>query len=173
MKKTFIVGAASLAFAALPVVGAFASDPAAVVDTLTVTVDESCTFDHDGSSGSYTKSMSAGQLDANFATSTFKATCNNGKGYTVGAAFTSLAHTSNGGDAITYSATTPTAGSGTWTASVSDTNIAASNGTLLNTTEQDPAGGTSRTVTYKVSTHNDQAQGTYRGTATYTLTQKS
>ena len=67
MKKTFIVGAASLAFAALPVVGAFASDPAAVVDTLTVTVDESCTFDHDGSSGSYTKSMTAGQLDPNFA----------------------------------------------------------------------------------------------------------
>ena len=173
MKKHVIAGAASLALAALPVFGAFATDPAAVVDTLTVTVDEACTFDHDGSSGSYTKAMSAGQLDANFATSTFKAMCNNGKGYTVGAVFTSLTHTSNGGDPITYSATTPTAGSGTWTASVSGSNIAATNGTLLNTNEQDPSGGTSRTVTYKVSLHNDQAQGTYRGTATYTLTQKS
>ena len=174
MKKQLIAGAASLALAAMPVVGAFATDPADVVDTLTVTVDESCTFDHDGTGGSYTKAMEPGALDSEFATSSFKAMCNNGKGYTVSAEFTSLAHLSNAGDAITYSASDPSAGSGTWTAQISGgANIAASNGVLLNTSTQDPAAGTSVTVIYKVGLHSDQAQGTYRGTATYTLTQKS
>ena len=105
--------------------------------------------------------------------STLKAACNNGKGYTIGAEFTSLAHTGNAGEAIAYSATTPTAGSGTWTATVDSSNIAATNGTIANTSTQDPAGGSTYTVNYTVSLHNDQAQGTYRGTATYTLTQKS
>ena len=174
MKKQLIAGAASLALAAMPVVGAFAADPAEVVDTLTVTVDESCTFDHDGTGGAYTKAMEPGALDTAFATSSFKAMCNNGAGYTVSAVFTSLAHTGNAGDAITYSAETPTAGSGTWTAQIDGgANIAATNGVLLNTNSQDPAAGTPVTVIYKVSLNDDQAQGTYRGTATYTLTQKS
>ena len=175
MKKSIVAGAASLVLAAMPVVGVFADDPAAVVDTLTVTVNESCTFEHDGSaSGAFTHEMTAGALNANFGSSTLKAACNNGKGYTIGAVFTSLAHTGNAGEAITYSVDTPTAGSGTWTAQIGDgANIAATNGTLANTNTQDPSGGSTYTVNYKVSLHDDQAQGTYRGTATYTLTQKS
>ena len=174
MKKQLIAGAASLALAAMPVVGAFAADPAEVVDTLTVTVDESCTFDHDGTGGSYTKAMEPGALDPAFATSSFKAMCNNGNGYTVSAVFTSLAHTGNAGTAITYSAEDPVANGGTWTAQIEGgTNIAANDGVLMNTNTQDPVGGTTATVIYKVSLNADQAQGTYRGTATYTLTQKS
>ena len=174
MKKTLIAGAASLALAVMPVVGAFAADPAAVVDTLTVTVDEACTFDHDGTSGSYTKAIEPGELDTAFATSSFLSMCNNGKGYTVSAEFTALNHLSSAGDAITYSATTPTAGSGTWTAQIQGgSNIAATSGILINTDSQDPSGGTPVVVIYKVSLHDDQAQGTYRGTATYTLAQKS
>ncbi len=47
MKKSLIAGAgaAAFAFAALPFAGVFADDPASVVDTLTVTVNESCTFE--------------------------------------------------------------------------------------------------------------------------------
>lgn len=174
MKKTLIAGAASLVLAAMPVVGAFAADPAAVIDTLTVTVDEACTFDHNGTSGSYTKALEPGELDTAFATSTFKSMCNNGKGYVVNVVFTDLAHLSNDGDPIEYSATTPTAGSGTWTAQIQGgSNIAASGGVLMNTNTQDPAEGTVASVIYKVSLHDDQAQGTYRGTATYTLVQNS
>ena len=47
MKKSIIAtGAASLALAAMPVVGVFAADPgsASVVDHVTVTIDEACTF---------------------------------------------------------------------------------------------------------------------------------
>ena len=47
MKKSLIAtGAASLALAAMPVVGVFATqDPAQVVDTVRVIIDESCTFE--------------------------------------------------------------------------------------------------------------------------------
>lgn len=174
MKKSIVAGAASLVLAAMPVVGVFATDPADVVDTLTVTVNESCNFNHDtGNTGSFSKNMVAGALDPSFGSSTLKAACNNGKGYTINAEFTSLAHQGNAGEAIEYSATTPTEGSGTWTAAVNSSNIAATNGTIANTSTQDPAAGSTYTVLYKVSLHNDQAQGTYQGTATYTLVQKT
>lgn len=47
MKKSLIAtGAASLAIAAMPVVGVFAADgPVQLVDTVRVTIDESCTFE--------------------------------------------------------------------------------------------------------------------------------
>lgn len=174
MKKTLIAGAASFALAAMPVIGVFAANPEAVVDTLTVTVNESCTFERTSGEASKTKSMQSNQLDAEFLENTFTANCNNGKGYSINAVFTNLAHTGNAGTAIQYSATTPTAGSGTWTASTGpSSNIPASNGTLANTSSQDPSGGSTYTVTYKVSTHNPQESGTYTGTATYTLVQKT
>ena len=53
MKKTLIAGAGVAAFglAVLPVAGVFAANPASVVDTLTVKINESCTFEatRDGS----------------------------------------------------------------------------------------------------------------------------
>ena len=141
MKKLIIAGSASLALAAMPMVGVFAADPAALTDTLKITVNESCTFEHKSGDGSYTHAMAANALNAEFGTSTFTSACNNGKGYDINAVFTSLAHTGNAGDAIAYSATTPTAGSGTWTATVSSSNIAATNGKLATRGTQDPAGG--------------------------------
>ena len=174
MKKSIVAGAASLVLAAMPVVGVFAADPAALTDTLTVTVNESCTFTRTTGNGQYTQSMTAGALKTDFGSSTFTSACNNGKGYDIGAVFTSLSHTGNAGEAITYSATTPTAGSGTWTAAIGgSSNIAATSGVLGSQNTQDPAGGRTYTVVYKVSTHDDQAQGTYQGTATYTLVQKT
>lgn len=176
MKKSLIIGASSLVFAAAPVFGVFAANPSAVQDTLTVTVDEICTFTRNsgGSGATISNSMTAGALNANFGSNTFKAVCNAGSGYSVAAAFTALTGSVSG--SITYSATTPTAGSGTWTAtkggSSSTTNLAASNAKLIDKSGPDTSSGTSQQVTYKVSTQNDIAQGTYTGTATYTLTQK-
>lgn len=168
MKKTLIAGAASFALAAMPVIGVFAVDP--VVDTLTVTVAESCTFTHTSGDGQFTHTMNAGALDTAFGTSSLTASCNNGTGYTIGAVFTSLKKTTGASSSdIAYSADTPTAGSGTWTANNGTANIAATGGVLASRNAQDPAGGSTYTVTYAVSTHNDQAQGTYTGTATYTL----
>lgn len=170
MKKIAIAGA-SVVLAALPVVGAFAANPAAVEDTLTVTVNESCLFNRTTGNGAYSKSMSMNAVDLAFASSTFTANCNNAKGYTISAAFTSL---TGAGDAITYSATTPTQGSGTWTAQIGDgDNIAATNGVLGDVSTADPVDGRTYTVNYKVSTHTYQASGTYTGKATYTLAQKT
>ena len=173
MKKSIVAGAASLVLAAMPVVGVFAADPAAVEDTLTVNVNESCNFQRTTGNGNYTQTMSAGALNSSFGSSTFTAACNNGLGYDINAVFTSLSHTGNKGEAITYSVTTPTAGSGTWTATVGSQNIAETGGKLASRATQDPAGGSTYTVNYTVSTHDDQAQGTYTGTATYTLVQKT
>ena len=172
MKKTLIAGAASFALATMPVIGVFAlTNPAAIVDTLTVTVTESCNFEREGTAAELTKTMQADELNSSFGTNSFKASCNNGKGYNIGAVFTDLTHTGSAGEAIEYKNTDPTKGSGSWTAVVDSANLPKTGGYLGQRDSQDPAGGSVYTVSYKVSTHEDQAQGTYTGTATYTLVQ--
>lgn len=172
MKKTLIAGAASLALAAMPVVGVFAADPEPVVDNITITVSETCTLTRTSGNGNYTATMSTNALNASVGSSTFKAVCNNASGFSVGAVPTALSGT---GEAITYSATTPTAGSGTWTATKTEVagNIAASSGVLMSTNSTTSAEGLTETVTYQVSTRANQAKGDYSGTMTYTLTQNS
>lgn len=170
MKKSLVAGAAAFAMAALPAVGVFAADPAPIVDTLTVTVDEACTFERgDTGDGNYTKALELGQLDSAFASSNFVVICNNATGYKVNAAFTALA---GPGEAINYSQTTPVAGSGTWTANNGATdNLAATDAVLMENTGVTSAAGDTATVNYKVSVRANQGKGTYRGTATYTLVQ--
>lgn len=175
MKKTVIAGVASFAFAATPVFGVFATNPT-VTDTLTVTVAGVCTFARTGGSATYEKTMTAGQLDTSFGSSTFTANCNNGSGYSISATFSSLTF-SGATSPIAYSATTPTEGSGTWTAAkvvnTTETNLAASGAVLGSRNTQDPAGGSTYTVKYKVGLFDNQPKGTYTGTATYALTQAS
>ena len=152
MKKSLVAGAAAFAMAALPVAGVFAADPAPITDTLTVQIGEACTFQRgDTGDGTYTKSLNLGQLDAAFGASNFVVICNK---------------------AIAYSATTPTAGSGTWTANAgAQDNMAATNAVLLENAGVTSSAGDTAAVTYKVSVRNNQGKGNYTGTATYTLTQ--
>ena len=178
MKKTLIAGAASLAMAALPFAGVMATDPAALEDELQISVNESCTFTRGtGGSASFQKTMQAGEVDTNFGTNTFTSQCNNGLGYTVTAEFTALTEENSAGTAISYDDTnTPSSSNlGIWNAYKSGTSpaIIADEAQVLNTSSADPAGGTSFTVVYRVSLHDNQEQGTYTGTATYTLAQKS
>ena len=116
--------------------------------------------------------MSTNALNASVGSSTFKAVCNNASGFSVSAVPTALSGT---GEAINYSATTPTAGSGTWTATKTEVagNIAASNGVLMSSDGTTSADGLVETVTYQVSTRANQAKGDYEGKMTYTLTQNS
>ena len=165
MKKALIAGVASVALAAMPLVGVFATDITTMTDTLTITIDPTCTFD--AASHAYTADMSANALNDSVGTTTMKVTCNVYNGYYVTAAFTSLA--GNGSNAITYSNVDPTAGSGTWTAALSASNLS-NGGRVMQNTVNTPAAGDSETITYKVSTTDNQAAGTYSGTATYTLT---
>jgi hypothetical protein len=74
MKKALIAGAASVALAAMPVVGAFAADPATsstFTDTINVTVKGGCTLensqqseagDYSKSNRTFTKEIAAGTL---------------------------------------------------------------------------------------------------------------
>ena len=153
-------------------VGALATNPDPLADNLSVTVNETCTFARTAGSGTYAVTMAVNKLNSSVGTSTFTAICNNPSGFSVAAVFTSITGT---GAAITYSATTPSANSGTWTAynSTADANIAATNGTLMTASGVTDAAGQAATVVYKIGTRNNQAKGAYSGTATYTLTQNT
>lgn len=165
MKKALLVGAASVALAAMPLAVSFAADPPALTDNLTVNIGQACTFDRTSQSG-LSGEIELGSVNNNFGSSTFSATCNNATGYDVNAEFTSL---TGPGQAITYSDENPQAGGGTWTATVNGTNIPATGGTLM--TADGVASNQTATVTYKVSVRSNQAAGTYTGQARYTLNQ--
>lgn len=138
--------------------------------TMTVTIQDYCTFTRTTGNGAYSMSMMANELNANVGTSTFTASCNNGGGFSVGVSPTNI---SGVGTDIAYSATTPTAGSGTWTAynSTADSNIASSNGILMSSLTV--VASQAATVIYKVGTSSNQAKGSYVGTITYALTKNS
>ena len=171
MKKLAVLGASAV-LAALPVVGVFATDPEPVVDTITVTVSETCTLTRSTGNGTYTATMSTNALNPSVGSSTLTAVCNNAGGFSVSATPTALAGPA-GSQAINYSATTPTAGSGTWTATKTEVagNIAETSGVLM--TSAGVTTGQTETVTYQVSTRANQAKGDYQGTMTYQLTQNS
>ena len=174
--QALIVSAVSLAVVAVPVVGMLHNSASAATtqsDTLSLTVNEQCTFVRSSGSNSKSTTMAMNALDTSM-TNTFKVTCNIASGYSVSAAFTAL---DGPGADITYSATTPTAGSGTWTATKgaasATSNIPASGGTLMSASGVTSSSGTTQQVTYKVGTASNQASGSYEGTATYTLTATS
>lgn len=151
-----------------------ASDPTAVVDTLTVTVDEVCTLTRTAGTGTYTASMQPNKTNMTLGTSEFTAVCNSASGYQVVAAFTALTGSKNG--SIPYTASKPTTSTKRWTAvkgeSSSTTYLATSGAIVIDTDGPDTSEGTVQKVSYKVSTGGGLADGTYTGTATYTLTQK-
>ncbi len=90
MKKSLIAaGAASVALAAMPVLGVFATGVQQVQDTIQITVDASCTFTDEGSASptgaTYSGNGSNGESVtlSNSGLHTFNVFCNNNKEYTV------------------------------------------------------------------------------------------
>lgn len=170
MKKSIIAGAASVALAAMPVMGAFAAT--SVTDTITANVSDACSFNRTAGEGTYATSILPNAIVENFASSSFAVTCNFGadeaRDINVTASFTDLV---NGELAIPYSGSTLTAGTAGWNAAVGDFSAdaisIADGGDLINalgTTENQTA-----TVWYSVATDADQETGAYKGYATYTL----
>lgn len=109
MKKLAIVGA-SVALAAMPVIGVFAADDIDVQDTIKVTVSPSCTFRASGTGtldGIYTATGANGDTvnpstsgDSGTNVHTFNVFCNNNKGYTVTATAQDLTNIDNANPAI-------------------------------------------------------------------------
>ena len=86
MKKLAIAGA-SLALAAMPVVGVFAADGTLTqTDTVKVTIDSACSLATSNTSGAdYTATIANGAFNTNIAGSTFTITCNDTGGWKLNA----------------------------------------------------------------------------------------
>ena len=176
MKKLAIAGA-SLALAAMPVLGVFADDDRSVTDTINVTVDASCTFSAGGANGTNGQPVSPVNNSSN--EHSFTVFCNNNSGYKVSA--TASALTKSGvTDNFAYAATLPSGTAGAWNAAISQ----AQGGSL--TIEQLPSGGAATDIvtlgeasaaagetfkaTYTAYIGTETPAGTYTGTIGYTLT---
>ena len=177
--KKLAIASASVALAAMPVLGVFADNTMTITDNISVTVSSSCTMaTANGASttvtgNSYTGSVAPGDL-VTLGTGTgvdptkIKIQCNANNGYTLTPTFSVL---TNGTAAhnISYSGSPEaSAGSKTWTASYAKNSDAAKAFTTS------AISGTSTmtdtyTFSYKVGLSNDQATGTYTGTAQYVL----
>ncbi len=188
MKKSLIAaGAASVALAAMPVLGVFADDPAptpsadqVATDTIQVTVDASCTFTAGSGTATYSASGTnqSGQVAPSASSSAvhnFTVFCNNNSGYHVTAVATALSQ-SGVTDDFDYVATLPSSGTdGAWHATIAGTGLknqlpdGGASTTIIERSEASDAGGESFTATYSAWIGTATPAGTYEGTIGYTL----
>ncbi len=200
MKKSIIAAsAASIALAAMPVLGVFAEgDPTPtddVTDTITITITPSCTFTAGGDDDEYgyegTNAGGSVNLNNDDATPTnihtFTVFCNNNSGYKVSATASALNQTPSISDNFAYKATLPTSSStdtakkdGAWNATIGQ----ASGGSLsidqltdggaatdiVTLNAASATGGETFTATYTAWIGTETPAGTYSGTIAYTLT---
>jgi len=187
MKKALIAGAASVALAAMPVVGVFADDVLTVKDQLTVTVSSSCTYDGITPAGAtsetgntYSASGAAGNLldfTATSSATTLTVKCNDPDGYTITPTFTSLkingiSGAANDAQDIPYGSAinNATQAQRAWTAYYSKNSGTATAFTASGTAiSGDSTMTDTYSFSYKVGLGADQAAGSYVGTATYVL----
>ena len=185
MKKSLIAaGAASVALAAMPVLGVFAIETDTVTDTINVTVSPSCTFSQGGDDATYsvTGTNASGVVNpVNNSTNvhTFTVFCNKNAGYKVSATATAL----NQSPAITanfaYAATLPSSGTtGAWHATIAtdDTSLTAAQlpaggaaTDVITKAGASDADGEDFTATYTAYIGTATPAGTYSGTIEYTL----
>ena len=180
MKKLAIAGA-SVALAAMPVVGVFAATQTSVVDTVQLTVTKTCAMDADAAAKTVNLgSAVAGSEYAEKAGSTLTVTCNGTAGWEITATATSLAGGA-GTTAIPFGAYPSTAES-KWSAKLTATGGTVATGwdsyagtTASNTVVVSGTQVNAITVTpsYKARTSATQENGTYEGTITYTFTDKT
>ena len=197
MKKSLIaVGAASVALAAMPVLGVFAIETDTVTDTINVTVSPSCTFTTESGASDQNETYSFTGTNGNNATAaggyehTFNVFCNDLGGYTVSATAHDLASSTAGNtDKFQYKATI--AGNletGEWHAAFSGSGLtfvdlpnSATTGehageateTILTKNTPTAAAGDTWTATYSVHVGSATKADTYSGTIEYTLASAS
>ena len=195
MKKIAIAGA-SLALAAMPVVGVFAQD-LSVTDTIQITVNSACTIDETTTTtdGLDTKDTTYAATVANGAEADFSGThsgnhafhvsCNAAGGWSFSATPSDLAgytasnKSASNNDSIPFVATgsyANTGAAGDWTATitapagitVTQPSTAGSANVVINATGAQAA-GVEITAAYKAYVGTETAAGFYEGTIAYTL----
>ena len=189
MKKALIAGAASVALAAMPVVGVFAAEQSTVTDTVKLTVTSTCKMEaaDTGKEVNLGASVVAHEY-AEAAGTPMTITCNDQQGWSITATAQSLSAT--GTDQTIPFGAYSAAGESVWSARIAKTgndvnnaNIAtgwddntataASSTTIISA---DGAAGAKKGVSglivtpyYKAYGSAHQAAGTYSGTIAYTF----
>ncbi|MBQ8156594.1 hypothetical protein IJ101_02295 [Candidatus Saccharibacteria bacterium] len=197
MKKTLIAGAASVALAAMPVVGAFAATSSQLIDTVNVTVQGGCTIENaaEGATpGDYTvndrtfsKTIAAGTFEEITGTETegsvtpaqaMKIKCNvaqsDSRKFSITAQGTALTHTDNSTTIPVGTATSGNTSAWAYTLNYTDDNPTWANAPVSQTTvvtSQDASTSTNYSFNpvYRVYVAPGQKPGAYTGTITYTV----
>lgn len=182
MKKLAIAGA-SLALAAMPVVGVFAADDLQVVDTIEITVGATCSFNANNSSSmsdtTYSATVANGAEAAfnNSGSHKFSVNCNDNDGWKVTATPTALAGTAVSTNTIPFVTSTNYSASGAtgmWSADIvagtgsPTVNAFGSTATIV-ATKTAATDNADFTVTYKAYVGTTTPADTYTGTMTYDL----
>ena len=192
MKKSIIAaGAASVALAAMPIVGAFAvGNNGTLTDVININIADTCAFTRQTTahpSGTWTtdtadttKDILTAQTltlntEASLGGSAFTVVCNDPDGYQVTATKPSLDKPASGTDSaasMTYNDST-TGIAGTWRFESNGAGATLGNGSGGNIalTEATTTAGSNFTVTYYAYPGASQAAGTYSGTVVYTFAQ--
>ena len=163
----------------------------AYIDTLTITIENSCTLGSEvAGPGDDAESDSentpqdeiavivkSNQVVTDFGSSVLNTKCNNDKGYTIQATMTDMLGRINlaedaesNDDSIIYGSSL---GAGRWTAFYEDVGIENGSAVVVTSAADDMAEGSEYIINYGVQTKEDQAQGYYTGTVTYELFQNS
>ncbi len=196
MKKSLIAtGAAAVALAAMPVLGAFAADTS-VTDTIQITVNDSCTITEgsttdglDNKDTTYADTVANGNETTFSGTHsgnhTFHVSCNAPGGWSFSATPTNLTGYTDSGkgstnsDNINFVASSSYSNSGAagdWTATitapsgttVTQPSTAGSSNTIISATGAQ-ASNVEITATYKAYVGTQTSAGYYEGTIAYTL----
>ena len=186
MKKSIIAaGAASVALAAMPVLGVFADDDRSVTDTINVTISPSCTFSAGGDDVAYsvTGTNASGVVNPVNNSSnvhTFTVFCNQNSGYTVAATASALSATGVT-DTFAYAASLPSGVDSAWhaqfaadagntnTLTVTQLPAGGAETTIISANQASATGGETWTATYTAYIGTETPAGTYTGTIGYTL----
>lgn len=196
MKKSLIVGSASLALAAMPVVGVFATTQTeTITDTLEVTIETACDFlrwgeagnsasgitdgpDWDGETntpgnkvtGTYSATILPG-TDPVLGTSHFTAYCNAPGGYTVTVVTPGLSDGNSHTIAFSGTALNTTSGEG-WTLTKGSGGLVTATGAVFmqNANSTYETAPDTETATYQVYTTSATLSGTYTGNVVYSFT---
>ena len=181
MKKLAIAGA-SVALAAMPVVGVFAATGTTVTDTVQVTIDSACTITSTQAANTYSDTMTNGQLKSDFGSTEMTINCNDPAGWHITAVGsgadatdkTAMNATGSGTDIATGTATSGAASNWamkvTGTGATGFTTFAAvpSSATNVATGSGSVSGAVLNTY-YQVFISATQQADTYTGQVTYTL----
>ncbi len=191
MKKSLIAGAgiAALGLAVVPFAGVFAADITTMTDTINVAVGEACTFDTNSNSHGASMAVDSKLTDPKKTSMNVK--CNNTAGYQVTVTNTtdldlgSTTGTTEGNGSIPFTTGTVAAGTAGWNAykTVNSTTTyfataesATASGVsniVMESNQMTPTEGDSVDINYDIATSKNQAQGSYTGSITYTLTAKN